>query len=165
MRSMKTFWGPWRRSEVLSTDETVHLHQRDCVCMCVCLQVLCCHWCSQNQHQPIRREGGRGFRCLWSPGGGTCDIINFDLEGGCVICVLPQSPVCDDMNFLCVIPVTGDEDCSSSGLFIHTFKSHQSFGVSVRSVSNTHLLVTTHRLTSLADQATKQGHLYRVCVC
>uniref|UniRef100_A0A7N8YRS3 Integrin, alpha 2b n=1 Tax=Mastacembelus armatus TaxID=205130 RepID=A0A7N8YRS3_9TELE len=56
--------------------------------------------------------GGGVFLCPWSPGGGPCDIIDFDMKG----------------TFL------------SSGLLFHTFKSRQWFGASVRSVSNTHLL-------------------------
>lgn len=41
------------------------------------------------------------------------------------------------------LPVTGDETYNSSGLWVHTFKSHQWFGASVRSVDDTHLLVRT----------------------
>ncbi|XP_070704517.1 integrin alpha-IIb [Pempheris klunzingeri] len=67
-----------------------------------------------NTSQSGVTEGGAVFLCPWSPEGGACDIINFDLEG--------------------------DEEYSSSGLIVHTFKSHQRFGASVRSVSNTHLL-------------------------
>ncbi|XP_044038187.1 integrin alpha-IIb [Siniperca chuatsi] len=67
-----------------------------------------------NTSQSGVTEGGGVFLCPWSPGGGSCDIINFDLEG--------------------------DEDYNSAGLFFHTFKSQQWFGASVRSVSNTHLL-------------------------
>ncbi|XP_076609166.1 integrin alpha-IIb isoform X1 [Chaetodon auriga] len=67
-----------------------------------------------NTNQSGVTEGGAVFLCPWSPKGGTCDIISFDLEG--------------------------DEDYSSSGLSFHTFKSQQWFGASVRSVSNTHLL-------------------------
>nr|XP_046272008.1 integrin alpha-IIb isoform X2 [Scatophagus argus] len=67
-----------------------------------------------NTTQSGVMEGGGVFLCPWSPGGRACDIINFDLEG--------------------------DENYSSSELFFYTFKSHQWFGASVRSVSNTHLL-------------------------
>ncbi|KAM8724532.1 integrin alpha-IIb isoform 1-T1 [Acanthopagrus schlegelii] len=67
-----------------------------------------------NTSQSGVTEGGGVFLCPWSAGGGTCDVIDFDLEG--------------------------DENYSSSGLFFHTFKSHQWFGASVRSVSDTHLL-------------------------
>ncbi|XP_042338680.1 integrin alpha-IIb-like, partial [Plectropomus leopardus] len=59
-------------------------------------------------------KGGGVFLCPWSPGGGACDIVNFDLKG--------------------------DEDFSSGALTFITFKSEQWFGASVRSVSNTHLL-------------------------
>ncbi|XP_022625427.1 integrin alpha-IIb-like isoform X3 [Seriola dumerili] len=67
-----------------------------------------------NTSQSGVMEGGGVFLCPISPGGGTCDIINFDLKG--------------------------DEDYSSSGLFFHAFKSQQWFGASVRSVSSSHLL-------------------------
>ncbi|XP_038565470.1 integrin alpha-IIb isoform X1 [Micropterus salmoides] len=67
-----------------------------------------------NTSQSGVTEGGGVFLCPWSPGGGTCDIINFDLEG--------------------------DADYNISGLSFHSFKSQQWFGASVRSVSNTHLL-------------------------
>uniref|UniRef100_A0A671V9Q7 Integrin alpha-IIb-like n=1 Tax=Sparus aurata TaxID=8175 RepID=A0A671V9Q7_SPAAU len=67
-----------------------------------------------NTSQSGVTEGGSVFLCPWSPGGRTCDIIDFDLEG--------------------------DENYSSSGLFFHTFKSHQWFGATVRSVSDTQLL-------------------------
>ncbi|XP_072224113.1 integrin alpha-IIb isoform X2 [Leuresthes tenuis] len=66
-----------------------------------------------NTSQPRVTEGGGVFMCPWSPGG-TCDIIDFDLKG--------------------------DQVHSSSGLLFHSFKSHQWFGASVRSVSSTHLL-------------------------
>uniref|UniRef100_A0A7N8YN46 Integrin, alpha 2b n=1 Tax=Mastacembelus armatus TaxID=205130 RepID=A0A7N8YN46_9TELE len=67
-----------------------------------------------NTSQSRIIQGGGVFLCPWSPGGGPCDIIDFDMKG--------------------------DEDFSSSGLLFHTFKSRQWFGASVRSVSNTHLL-------------------------
>ncbi|KAM7387667.1 hypothetical protein PAMA_010011 [Pampus argenteus] len=67
-----------------------------------------------NTNQSGVTEGGGVFLCPWSPAGGTCDIINFDLKG--------------------------DEVYSSGGLFFQTFKSQQWFGASVRSVSDTHLL-------------------------
>ncbi|XP_023265499.1 integrin alpha-IIb-like [Seriola lalandi dorsalis] len=67
-----------------------------------------------NTSQSGVMEGGGVFLCPISSGGGTCDIINFDLKG--------------------------DEDYSSSGLFFHAFKSQQWFGASVRSVSSSHLL-------------------------
>ncbi|KAE8277737.1 Integrin alpha-IIb GPalpha IIb [Larimichthys crocea] len=67
-----------------------------------------------NTNQSGVMEGGGVFLCPWSPEGGTCDIINFDLEG--------------------------DEVYRSSELLFHTFKSGQWFGASVRSVTNTHLL-------------------------
>ncbi|KAM4531041.1 integrin alpha-IIb [Odontesthes bonariensis] len=66
-----------------------------------------------NTSQPGVLEGGGVFMCPWSPGG-TCDIIDFDLKG--------------------------DQVHNSSGLLFHSFKSHQWFGASVRSVSSTHLL-------------------------
>uniref|UniRef100_A0A4W6EXP5 Uncharacterized protein n=1 Tax=Lates calcarifer TaxID=8187 RepID=A0A4W6EXP5_LATCA len=67
-----------------------------------------------NTSQSGVTEGGSVFLCPWSPGGGSCDIIKFDLEG--------------------------DEDYNSSGLFFQSFKSQQWFGASVRSVSSSHLL-------------------------
>ncbi|TKS65007.1 Integrin alpha-5 [Collichthys lucidus] len=67
-----------------------------------------------NTNQSGVMEGGEVFLCPWSPEGGTCDIINFDLEG--------------------------DEVYRSSEMLFHTFKSGQWFGASVRSVTNTHLL-------------------------
>ncbi|XP_040917919.1 integrin alpha-IIb isoform X2 [Toxotes jaculatrix] len=67
-----------------------------------------------NTNQSGVTEGGGVFLCPLSPGGGACDIINFDLKG--------------------------DEMFSSSGLFFHTFKTQQWFGASVRSLSSTHLL-------------------------
>uniref|UniRef100_A0A8P4K5X6 Integrin, alpha 2b n=1 Tax=Dicentrarchus labrax TaxID=13489 RepID=A0A8P4K5X6_DICLA len=67
-----------------------------------------------NTNQSGVREGGGVFLCPWSPGGGACDIINFDLEG--------------------------DEVYSSSDLSFHSFKSQQWLGASVRSVSDTHIL-------------------------
>uniref|UniRef100_A0A671V5M7 Integrin alpha-IIb-like n=1 Tax=Sparus aurata TaxID=8175 RepID=A0A671V5M7_SPAAU len=67
-----------------------------------------------NTSQSGVTEGGSVFLCPWSPGGRTCDIIDFDLEG----------------EFLIYL----------SGLFFHTFKSHQWFGATVRSVSDTQLL-------------------------
>uniref|UniRef100_A0A671V4C4 Integrin alpha-IIb-like n=1 Tax=Sparus aurata TaxID=8175 RepID=A0A671V4C4_SPAAU len=60
-----------------------------------------------NTSQSGVTEGGSVFLCPWSPGGRTCDIIDFDLEG----------------EFLIYL----------SGLFFHTFKSHQWFGATVRS--------------------------------
>lgn len=38
-------------------------------------------------------EGGGVFLCPWSPEGGTCDIINFDLEGEFLTSLLVQSLV------------------------------------------------------------------------
>ncbi|XP_049416848.1 integrin alpha-IIb isoform X1 [Epinephelus fuscoguttatus] len=67
-----------------------------------------------NTSQSGVMEGGGVFLCPWSPAGGTCDIINFDLKG--------------------------DETFSSTTLTFHAFKSQQWFGASVRSVSDTHLL-------------------------
>uniref|UniRef100_A0A7N8XPV2 Integrin, alpha 2b n=1 Tax=Mastacembelus armatus TaxID=205130 RepID=A0A7N8XPV2_9TELE len=60
-----------------------------------------------NTSQSRIIQGGGVFLCPWSPGGGPCDIIDFDMKG--------------------------DEDFSSSGLLFHTFKSRQWFGASVRS--------------------------------
>lgn len=34
-----------------------------------------------NTSQSGVTEGGSVFLCPWSPGGRTCDIIDFDLEG------------------------------------------------------------------------------------
>ncbi|CAK6984596.1 LOW QUALITY PROTEIN: integrin alpha-IIb%2C partial [Scomber scombrus] len=59
-------------------------------------------------------EGGGVFLCPWSPAGGNCDIIEFDVEG--------------------------DEVYHRDGMMFHSFKSQQWLGASVRSVSNTHLL-------------------------
>lgn len=67
-----------------------------------------------NTSQSGVMEGGGVFLCPWSPAGGTCNIIKFD--------------------------VTGDEVYSRDDLFFQTFKSQQWFGASVRSISNTHLL-------------------------
>ncbi|XP_047428483.1 integrin alpha-IIb [Mugil cephalus] len=67
-----------------------------------------------NTSQSGVMEGGGVFLCPWSPGGGDCNIVEFDLKG--------------------------DENYINSGLLIHTFKSKQWFGASVRSVNNTHLL-------------------------
>ncbi|XP_071400047.1 integrin alpha-IIb-like, partial [Centroberyx affinis] len=67
-----------------------------------------------NSSQSGVREGGGVFLCPWSPGGGACDIIDFDLKG--------------------------DEDYSSASLLYQASKSQQWFGASVRSVSNTHIL-------------------------
>ncbi|XP_078140685.1 integrin alpha-IIb [Centroberyx gerrardi] len=67
-----------------------------------------------NSSQSGVREGGGVFLCPWSPRGGACDIIDFDLKG--------------------------DEDYSSASLLYQASKSQQWFGASVRSVSNTHIL-------------------------
>ncbi|KAM9392849.1 integrin alpha-IIb isoform 2-T2 [Pholidichthys leucotaenia] len=67
-----------------------------------------------NTNQSEVTEAGGVFLCPWSPGGGACDIIHFDL--------------------------TGDRNVSSFGSVYHYFKSHQWFGAAVRSVDNKHLL-------------------------
>nr|XP_020477322.1 integrin alpha-V-like [Monopterus albus] len=71
-----------------------------------------------NTSQSGVMQGGGVFLCSWSPGGGACDIINFDLKG--------------------------DEDYNSSDVLFHTFKSQQWFGASVRSVNSTHLLMKSN---------------------
>ncbi|KAM9744856.1 integrin alpha-IIb [Menidia menidia] len=67
-----------------------------------------------NTSQSGVAEGGAVFLCPWPPGGGACDITDFDQSG--------------------------DSVDSRSGLLYHSFKSHQWFGASVRSVSSSLLL-------------------------
>ncbi|KAM6957804.1 integrin alpha-IIb [Aplochiton taeniatus] len=66
-----------------------------------------------NTSQPGVREGGGVYLCPWSPGGGTCDVIDFDLKG--------------------------DETYTGSVLHFQSFKSNQWFGASVRSAQG-HIL-------------------------
>lgn len=40
-----------------------------------------------NTNQSGVTEGGGVYLCPWSPGGGACDIINFDLEGEFLIII------------------------------------------------------------------------------
>uniref|UniRef100_A0A672HJS6 Integrin alpha-2 domain-containing protein n=1 Tax=Salarias fasciatus TaxID=181472 RepID=A0A672HJS6_SALFA len=68
--------------------------------------------CNTSQSGVV--EGGGVFICPLSPGGGACDIIDFDPKG--------------------------DEVSRSSGLVFHSVKSHQWFGASVRSVGGSRLL-------------------------
>lgn len=120
-----------------------------------------------NTSQSGVTEGGSVFLCPWSPGGGSCDIIKFDLEGkfqSYSACMKVASDCDDVIPVTPVVPVAGDEDYNSSGLFFQSFKSQQWFGASVRSVSSSHLLVRTYRHTDTQTH-TFTSVLMRMFVC
>lgn len=77
-----SYWGPWIDSR--GNPQQKHFD----VCFCVCRSFVVIGAPKANTSQSGVTEAGGVFLCPWSPTGGTCDIINFDVTGELLISLL-----------------------------------------------------------------------------